>query len=614
MNNKTFQDVTTVLVTDCGSTTTKALLFEQTEDGWRQTYRGEAPTTVEEPVADVTVGVVNACREIQELSGRQVLDANDALIISSQDAVRGVDLYLSTSSAGGGLQMLVAGVVRTITTESAQRAALGAGAIVMDAVSADDGREDHERIDRIRHVKPDIVLLTGGIEGGSTAHVVEMAEILVAAEPKARFGDTLRLPVIYAGNTDAAEQVREILERIADVIVVENVRPTFERESIAPAREAIHELFLSHVMSHSPGYGKLLKMSPVPVMPTPAAVGSVINSFAKETGKSVLCVDIGGATTDVFSVFPDVRGQLVCNRSVSANLGMSYSIANVLVESGIENIKRWLPFAIEEGSLRDRLRNKMIRPTSIPQTIEDLLLEHAVCREALRLALAHHKSLAIGFGQEDENRGIANIFRQATTRVELVDMMSLDIAVGSGGVLSHAPNRMQAALMMLDGFMLEGITELAVDSIFMLPHLGILSEVNAEAANEIFTNDCLVPLGVSITPKFSVRVQERVELAEVLWNGSYSGVLRAGEVSMVGFAGGEVREGQLEIIPKHGSVDIGCGKGKAVEKRVRIGECGLILDGRNRPVHNASFGIDKQVEILNSLGLWTGENGKYINA
>lgn len=162
------QSLHTVLVTDCGSTTTKALLFERCADGWRQTFRGEAPTTVEEPVADVTVGALNAFREVQELSGREIIASDDSFIITSNDPKRGIDLYLSTSSAGGGLQMLVAGVVRTLSTESAERAALGAGAIVMEAVSADDGREDHERIERIRHIKPDIVLITGGIDGGST--------------------------------------------------------------------------------------------------------------------------------------------------------------------------------------------------------------------------------------------------------------------------------------------------------------------------------------------------------------------------------------------------------------------------------------------------------------
>jgi hypothetical protein len=85
---------------------------------------------------------------------------------------------------------------------------------------------------------------------------------------------------------------------------------------------------------------------------------------------SVVGVDIGGATTDVFSVF-----QEKFNRTVSANLGMSYSICNVLTEAGTDNILRWLPFDIDPFELRNRIRNKMIRPTTIPQTLQDLVIE-----------------------------------------------------------------------------------------------------------------------------------------------------------------------------------------------------------------------------------------------
>ena len=102
-----------IVATDCGSTTTKAIMIEEVDGVYRQTYRGEAPTTVEEPFADVTVGVVNSVTELQELSGRRLI-ADDGTIIrrtSIDDAV-GCDIYISTSSAGGGLQMMVAGVVR----------------------------------------------------------------------------------------------------------------------------------------------------------------------------------------------------------------------------------------------------------------------------------------------------------------------------------------------------------------------------------------------------------------------------------------------------------------------------------------------------------------------
>ena len=115
-----------IVATDCGSTTTKAIMIEEVDGVFRQTFRGEAPTTVEEPFANVTVGVVNAVTELQELSGRRLI-ADDGTILrrSDQASSEGCDIYISTSSAGGGLQMMVAGVVREMTAASAKRAALG---------------------------------------------------------------------------------------------------------------------------------------------------------------------------------------------------------------------------------------------------------------------------------------------------------------------------------------------------------------------------------------------------------------------------------------------------------------------------------------------------------
>lgn len=594
-------DLKTVLVTDCGSTTTKALLFERRSDRWHQTFRGEAPTTVEEPTADVTIGAVNAFTEVQELSGRSIVrEGESPFVVTESDPTHGIDLYLSTSSAGGGLQMLVAGVVHNITTESAERAALGAGAIVMESVSADDGREDYERIEKIRHIKPDIVLVTGGVDGGATSHVVEMAEILVAASPRPRFGDTLKLPVIYAGNAEAAKEVEQILSKKAQVVVVPNVRPTLERENLGPAREAIHEFFLSHVMSHSPGYGKLMSWSPVAIMPTPAAVGDVVQMYAQQTGQNVLCVDIGGATTDVFSVFVDRAGTHAFNRTVSANLGMSYSVANVLVEAGVANIARWLPFELGETELRDRLRNKMIRPTSIPQTVEDLWLEQAVCREALRLSLDHHRSLAIGLEGKRE-KGIADVFKQSSDRYELVDLMRLDVAIGSGGVLSHAPSRMQAALMLVEGFGLQGVTQLAVDSIFMMPHLGVLASVHAQAAREVFENDCLIYLGSSVVPVCPAKRHYSGELATVFLNGQRIGSVMAAEVTRLTTP--NTGKGMLRVVPAHSSVDVGAGAGKVCEREVNLGECGIVCDGRNRPFMLPEPRAMAQRAVFSNLGI-----------
>src|SRR5580704_6784569 len=92
-------NIRSILATDCGSTTTKAILIVRQQDGtYRLTVRGEAPTTVEAPFDDVTVGVVNAIREVEELSGRTILPEDGGKPRTpSTDEKCGVDLYLSTS-------------------------------------------------------------------------------------------------------------------------------------------------------------------------------------------------------------------------------------------------------------------------------------------------------------------------------------------------------------------------------------------------------------------------------------------------------------------------------------------------------------------------------------
>ena len=488
------------IATDCGSTTTKAILIERQPDGvCRQTFRGEAPTTVEAPFEDVTRGVLNAIAEVEELSGRTILDGER--IITPAEGERGVDIYISTSSAGGGLQMMVAGVVASMTGESAQRCALGAGAIVMDVLAANDRRLPHEKIERIRRLRPDMFLLSGGTDGGTVSHVVELAEFIAAADPRPRFGSGFRLPLIYAGNRDARGEIENTLGEKTALTVTENLRPVLERENLGPARQVIHDLFLEHVMAQAPGYRKLMTWTGTPIVPTPAAVGGIIRTIARLRGIDVVGVDIGGATTDVFSVFRPPSGggadreEPVFNRSVSANLGMSYSISNVLNEAGLENAMRWIPFDIEETDLRDRVKNKMIRPTTIPQQLEELQLEHALAREALRLAFVQHRALAVGLKGVQSERTLSDVFEQSATGESLIDMTALDLLVGSGGVLSHAPRRAQAAAMLIDAFQPEGITRLAVDSIFMMPHLGALAALDERAASEVFERDCLIDLG-----------------------------------------------------------------------------------------------------------------------
>lgn len=569
------ESLNVILATDCGSTTTKAILIEKIDGVYRQTFRGEAPTTVEEPTADVTMGVINAATEVGELAGRRLIDEHGQIVRPARNN-EGCDIYISTSSAGGGLQMLVAGVVREMTAASAERAALGAGAIVMETLASNDKRKPFAQIQRIRELRPDMILLAGGTDGGTKSHVVQLAELIAPAKPQPRFGGQYKMPVIYAGNNEAAPLVEEVLGNAVELSVVPNLRPVLERESLGPARDRVHDLFLEHVMAHAPGYDKLIEWADAPIMPTPGAVGDILKTIADLEGINAVGVDIGGATTDVFSVFGGTF-----NRTVSANLGMSYSISNVLAEATLPMILRWIPDDCDERELRNRVKNKMIRPTTIPQTLDALIFEQAVAREALRLSYVQHKQFATTLSGVQQQRSIGDAFGQQGGPRSIVDNMSLDLLVASGGVLSHAPRMEQTAIMLIDSFEPEGITRLAKDSIFMMPHLGVLASVHKRAAMEVFERDCLIYLGTCVAPHGLGKPGQRICRYKFQGNLHESGDLHFGELIRIRLAAGVTAEINLE--PSR-EFDVGAGPGKARTATIHGGTVGVILDGRGRPL------------------------------
>jgi uncharacterized protein (TIGR01319 family) len=574
---KELEEMQYILATDVGSTTTKARFFHKKDGEWRFLVAGEAPTTVEAPYEDVTMGVQNAVREVEELTGHRLLAGDGGGLIVPYENGRGVDLYVTTSSAGGGLQMMVAGLIKTMTAESANRAALGAGAIVMDVIARDDGRQPYQKIQRIRNLRPDMILLAGGTDGGASSHVMEIAELIKAAEPKPRLGVAYELPIVYAGNKSLRDEINDLMEQGFALQMVDNIRPVLEVENTEPARRAVHELFMEHVMSHAPGYTKLMKWTDIDIMPTPAGEGMAIQLIADTFKKNVLGVGLGGATTNVYSIFQD---RFV--RSVSANLGMSYSVTNVMKEAGIENIMRWIPFNLDAEAVASRLMNKMIRPTTIPQTLEDLMVEHSVAREALRLGLEHHKTIATRLKGVQLKRTISDMFDQEVAET-YINMMDIDIVAGTGGLLSHAPRRVQSMLILSDAWQVEGITRMFQDSVFMMPHLGVLSTVYKEAAWNIFDKDCLVRLGTNVAAAGTGTPGQKVMHVELdMPDGeTIEEDLKFGDLVLIKLP--DRAEADIRIKPEKG-FDVGGGPGEDLESTVTGGVAGVMLDARGRPL------------------------------
>ncbi len=469
-------------ITDVGSTTTKAFLFQK-RDTWRIFHR-EAATTVEKPDEDVTIGVTEALRALAEESGSQLI----------KDGVPAVP-YLSTSSAGGGLAMVVTGLMRTVTSYSAERVALGAGAIVLDVIAMDDGRTPYEKVQALMRLRPDMVLLAGGFDGDALSGPVFLAELICEAGLRPKLSREAHLPVVYAGNKHARRLVADTLGDRFMFHPVANIRPSSEIEDLDAARTAIHDLFMDHVMSQAPGYERLVSWVSAPILPTPAAFARILEIASRELRRKILAIDIGGATTDVFTA---ENGTVF--RTVSANLGMSYSVLNVARTAGIPAISELLQNGMSDRELWDRIGDKYLQPTCLPTDETGVRVEWATATVAIREAVRDHQRVRAGIslsrGKEELTiRGLLD--RGGGKRHETGGAFKLDeydLVIGSGGILSHSP-REAAVMMMIDALRPRDSVTLAVDSAFVFPHLGVLASLNPDLALQLFQELGLVRLG-----------------------------------------------------------------------------------------------------------------------
>jgi uncharacterized protein (TIGR01319 family) len=380
-----------ILAIEVGSTITKANGFRPTREGaLEHLAQGFAPTSV--ATGDVGVGVDEAIADLRATSGREVGDP---------------EVFVS-SSAAGGLRMTVHGLTYGMTARAAREAALGAGAIVKLVTVGELNDAD---LDEIRSIRPNLVLLAGGVDFGEQGPILRNAKRLAALG--------LNVPVLYAGNAAIREQVRKTLES-ADVetVVTDNVFPEVDVLKIEPVRRVIHEAFNRHIV-HAPGMERLQELTRGGILPTPGAVLLGAELFAEAIGECVV-VDVGGATTDVHSVTdgsPEWRSKMVepeprAKRTVEGDLGV-YVNARHIVELAGE--PEWEP--------------RLTDLKAIPTTERELELTRWLCERAVETAVRRHAGAITDLYTPTGRR---QVFKGK-------DLTSVEWLVGTGGALTRVP-------------------------------------------------------------------------------------------------------------------------------------------------------------------------------
>lgn len=142
-----------MIITDIGSTTTKGLLLKRLVNGKYAFFaQYDSWTTVEEPEEDVNVGLNRVISGLAESSGIRLMDDKNRILCP----------YFTTSSAAGGLQMLVMALTPSDSGNAAKQAALCAGGVVHRELYFTDRISEAEKIKAMKSAYPDMILLAGG--------------------------------------------------------------------------------------------------------------------------------------------------------------------------------------------------------------------------------------------------------------------------------------------------------------------------------------------------------------------------------------------------------------------------------------------------------------------
>ncbi len=569
-----------LLAVDVGATTTRAALFDVVEGTYRFVALGAAPSSAEAPASDIGLGVREAIEKLQAISGRAFLNKDRALILPGQPDGSGVDAFAATLSAGQSLRTVIVGLLADVSLESARRLAETTYARIVENIDLTDHRRADAQIDALLRARPDLIVITGGTDGGASRSVQKMLEAvglacyLMPAEK--------RPAILFAGNQKLNDEVKELVGQLTPALhFSSNVRPSLETEDLDPASFELAQLFTRIRRGQLRGVEELEGWSRGHIYPSAYALGRMIRFLSSGSESGVLGIDLGASAATIAAGF---NGKLTLR--AYPQFGMGEHLNTLQQHTDLEAIARWLTLDIPSSTLRDYLYQKSTYPSILPATAEDAAMSQAIARQTLHLATRKARQ---DFPAEVRS-----------ARPDLLPFLELISA--SGGSIVDAPTPGQSLLLLLDALQPVGLTHFMLDRSGLLPLLGAAAGHNNLLPVQVLDSGILQNLGTVISvvsrtaygnPVLRVRLntpdknEVRIEVKQ-------------GSLEMIPLAAGQ--SAKLTVQPLH-RAEAGFGAGRAQTIPVSGGALGVVIDARGRPLQLSNDAVRRR-ELLKKW-LWT---------
>jgi hypothetical protein len=325
------------------------------------------------------------------------------------------------------------------------------------------------------------------------------------------------------------------------------------------------EIFRSIRAKQIPGVGDLDEWSGNKLTPTSTAFGRIIRFLSKvyDPTKGVLGIDVGASATTIAAAFD---GELAL--SVYPEFGLGQGLPGLLEHTTSDEILRWIPLEVGDDYLRDYIFNKKIHPASIPVSTEDLAIEQAIARQAIRSAL-----LAAEPG-----------FPKKVRRSEVGMLPWFEPIVATGSVLTRAPTAGHSLLTLIDAVQPTSITTLVLDQSNLAASLGAAASVNPILAVQVLESSAFLSLATVISPISNTRPGTPILRLRVTYESGdeTSFDIKQGTLEALPIPMGE--SARIRLQPLHRS-DVGMGgPGRGGSVRVVGGILGVVIDARGRPL------------------------------
>ncbi len=563
---------TSILAVDFGNVNTRAILIDLVDGVYTLVAQAQEQTTAGFPHGDVGVGFVRVLTQLSVSTGRRLI-SQDGRVITPEEADRsGVDLFLATASIGRPLRTILMGLFGEMSIASGKRAAAGTYVNIVETISLGENRSLEDQLNAITLARPDLIFITGGTEGGAEGPVLElvqMARTAIRLMPK-----TVKPIVLYAGNNAILPQIHELFDKQTGLFIAENVRPTPQRETLESAQKALAQAYNAFTEKRGLGFEVIAEMSSIGVVPTAQSYQTIIDYLGRTLRGGVLAVDVGSAVSTVSASVKRFTAT-----SIRTDIGLGHSANNILYSVSLAAVREWLPFTATDAEITAYAMNKSLRPSSVPETVRDLYMEHALLRAALRTLVRD-----------------ARPTWTPDTALDRADapLPYFERIIGAGAALTSTGQPLLTAMLLLDAFQPVGVTRLQADPHALIPALGALAYIIPEAVVQVLDGRNLEDLGIAIslsgTPRKG-RAACRVRVTD-----------ERGEVNTYNVMGGTIFSIPLAL-GVAANVQVSASGGVSINGKRRLkfdvigGTAGVIIDARGRalPLEGSPRGLAAQL-------------------